>query len=128
MVWWAVICGTALFSFAGLASIYFVAVSNKNIECKVPLGIRALVATLLTSWCVIAGGTGGILPFHSIYVVIVFFGGLSPVDYGGWILFGILIFQIIFHYVVFYFLTVKKENNLIRAHYIATGKRLGPTN
>ena len=50
MVWWAVIGGTAMFSFVGLAIIYLVAISNKNIECRVPFGIRALVATVLTSW------------------------------------------------------------------------------
>ena len=45
MVWWAVIGGTAFLSFVGLALIYFVAASKKNIECKVLLGIRALVVT-----------------------------------------------------------------------------------
>jgi hypothetical protein len=122
MIWWAVITGTIFFSGVGLALIYFVASSKKNLESQMPLGIRSLIATSLTSWCLIVGGMGGVIPFNSIYITAIIFFGAHPVDESGWVMAGCLVFQVSLHFIAFYFFTVNKENQVRRAHYIALAK------
>jgi|GEM_PF-4705245 len=128
MVWWAVIAGTLVFSISGLVLIYITSQATKNLECQIPLGARALVMSLFTSWSALAIGAAGFFPFPSIYLIATSFGSARPVGAAEWILLISLVFQLLLHFLAFYFFTERKEKLVRKEHYIATGKQTKPFN
>ncbi len=114
MIYWQEIAGTALLSLVGLIAIYFVARTKMNVESKLFLGLRSFVMAVLTSWHVLAPGGAAIIPLPSIIWFFMSFGKAAPQNTGETIFLSYLVIQFAIQFLVFYIVTARAKNVLVK--------------